>query len=157
MNYHNIVKDDMRNGDGLRVTLFVAGCNHYCKGCHNPITWDPNGGIPFCGSAKEELMECLNKDYISGLTLSGGDPLYPENREEITNLCKEVKERFPNKNIWLYTGYTYEEVKELEVMQYLDVIVDGPFVQELADINYEYAGSTNQKVIRLKESGGFDV
>ena len=105
MRYHNITKDDMLNGDGLRVVLWVAGCGHHCKGCQNPITWDPNGGIPFDDAAKAEIFEQLDKDYISGITFSGGDPLYEANRADVTALAKEIKERYPKKDIWVYTGY----------------------------------------------------
>lgn len=97
MRYHNITKDDMLNGDGLRVVLWVAGCGHHCKGCQNPITWDPNGGIPFDDAAKAEIFEQLDKDYISGITFSGGDPLYEANRADVTALAKEIKERISEK------------------------------------------------------------
>ena len=110
MRYHNITKDDMLNGDGLRVVLWVAGCGHHCKGCQNPITWDPNGGIPFDDAAKAEIFEQLDKDYISGITFSGGDPLYEANRADVTALAKEIKERYPKKDIWVYTGYEWESV-----------------------------------------------
>ena len=149
MNYHNITKDDMLNGDGLRVVLWVSGCDHCCKECHNPITWDENGGLLFDKAAKQEIFEELKKDYVSGITFSGGDPLHIKNRTDITVLAKEIKEIFPSKTIWLYTGYTYEAVKDLEIISYLDVLVDGKFVKELADVNYHWAGSTNQKIIRL--------
>lgn len=149
MNYHNILHDDMRNGEGLRVVLFVAGCNHHCKGCHNPETWDVNSGIKFDIDAFFEIMNELKKDCISGLTLSGGDPLHPANRNAVTDLCKIVKSEYPNKSIWCYTGYLYEQVKDLPVMQYIDVLVDGEFKKELADVNYCWAGSTNQRVIKI--------
>ena len=150
MNYHNIKHDDMLNGDGIRVTLFVSGCNHHCKGCHNPQTWDFNSGILFDEDAKEEIFEELSKDYISGLTLSGGDPLAPQNRDEILKLCKEIKEKFPNKNIWCYTGYLYEQVKDLPIMNYIDILVDGPFMVDLLDVDFPFRGSTNQRIINLK-------
>lgn len=101
MQYHNITKDDMLNGDGLRVVLWVAGCGHACPGCHNPITWDENGGLPFDEAAKEEIFTELAKDYVSGVTFSGGDPLYPANREQVGALAREVHARFPEKTIWL--------------------------------------------------------
>ena len=110
MRYHNITKDDMLNGDGLRVVLWVAGCGHHCKGCQNPITWDPNGGIPFDDAAKAEIFEQLDKDYISGITFSGGDPLYEANRADVTALAKEIKERYPKKDIWVYTGLTLSPI-----------------------------------------------
>ena len=111
MRYHNITKDDMLNGDGLRVVLWVAGCSHCCKDCHNPVTWDPNGGLYFDESAKAELFEELKKDYVSGITFSGGDPLHIANVNDVTELSKEIRETFPEKTIWLYTGSTWEEVR----------------------------------------------
>ena len=150
MNYHNITKNDMLQGDGVRVALWVAGCNHQCKNCQNPQTWDQNGGIPFDADAKKELFEALDREYISGITFTGGDPLFPNNRETITQLAKEIREKFPDKTIWCYTGYLYEQVKDLEIMKYLDVLVDGPYVEELRSPNEPWVGSSNQKVIRLR-------
>lgn len=152
MRYHNITTDDMLNGDGLRTVLWVAGCNHRCEGCQNPITWDINGGIPFDEDAENELFEKLAPDYISGLTFSGGDPLHPQNRAEITRLAKKSRELFPNKSIWLYTGYTFDEIKELEIMQYIDVLVDGEFKKELLDEKLHWKGSANQRVIEVPET-----
>lgn len=149
MKYHNITTDDMLNGDGLRVVLWVSGCNHFCKGCQNPVTWDENDGIEFNKDALEEIIVKMTKPYISGLTLSGGDPLYPNNRDTIYRLVKQIKEIFPNKTIWLYTGYSYEEIKDLPIMEYIDVVVDGEFEEDSKDVNYHWAGSTNQRVIRL--------
>lgn len=148
MNYHNITYEDMLNGEGLRVVLWVAGCNHNCTGCHNPETHDINGGIPFDQKAKEELFDHLNKEYIDGITFSGGDPLHPNNRETITNLAREIKTN-TNKTIWLYTGYIYEQVKNLEVMRYIDVLVEGPFILELKNDNLEWRGSSNQRIIKF--------
>lgn len=152
MRYHNITTDDMLNGDGLRTVLWVAGCNHRCEGCQNPITWDINGGIPFDEEAEKELFEKLAPDYISGLTFSGGDPLHPKNRDEITRLAKKSRELFPNKNIWLYTGYSFDEIKELEIMKYIDVLVDGEFKKELLDEKLHWKGSANQRVIEVPET-----
>lgn len=156
MRYHNITKDDMLNGDGLRVVLWVAGCAHHCEGCQNPITWNENKGLIFNQDTKKELYEQLNKDYISGITLSGGDPLHCANRTEIIALCKEIREKFPNKTIWLYTGYTYEEIlsdKTLSpVLSYLDVLVDGKFILSKRDVNLQWKGSSNQRVIDVKRS-----
>lgn len=149
MNYHNIKHDDMNNGDGIRVTLFVAGCNHHCKGCQNPETWSVSGGILFDSDALNEICAELDKDYISGITLSGGDPLHPANRGTITEICKKVKCLYPHKTIWLYTGYQYENICDLEVMNYIDVLVDGEYIEELRDISLEWIGSSNQRVIRL--------
>ena len=152
MRYHNITKDDMLNGEGLRVVLWVAGCSHGCKNCQNPITWDPNGGLPFDEAAKAEIFAELEKDYISGITFSGGDPLYMGNREDVTALAKEIKEAFPDKKTWLYTGYLWEEVSALPIMQYLDVIVDGRFVEELKDPQLHWKGSFNQRIIDVQKS-----
>ena len=105
MRYHNITKDDMLNGEGLRTVLWVAGCSHGCKNCHNPITWDICGGLPFDDAAKEELFAELRQPYISGVTMSGGDPLHMANRDEIGALIKEIHETFPDKTIWIYTGW----------------------------------------------------
>ena len=152
MNYHNITKDDMLNGDGLRVVLWVAGCDHKCKECQNPITWDPNGGLEFDQAAKDELYEVLSRDYISGITFSGGDPLYPGNRQEVTELAREIRERFPGKTVWLYTGFTYEQIKDLEIMEFLDVLVDGEFEIDKIDLQAKWRGSINQRVIDVPQT-----
>lgn len=149
MKYHNITKDDMLNGDGIRVVLWISGCSHHCKGCQNPITWNPNHGLEFDESAKNEIFEELSKDYVSGITLSGGDPLHPLNREPVTELVKEITEKFPHKTIWLYTGFLLEELLGLEVLQYIDVLVDGKFEQDKYSPNSKWVGSTNQRVIPL--------
>lgn len=156
MNYHAIKKCNMTNGDGLRVVLFVSGCCHHCKGCHNPETHDPNSGIPFDENAKNELYDELNKDWCTGITLSGGDPLFVSNRKEILNLVKDIKLKFPKKNIWLYTGYTYDEIKNipdaLEIIKYCDVLIDGRFVESLKDYSLKWRGSSNQNIIYLNKS-----
>ncbi len=154
LRYHNITKDDMLNGDGLRVVLWLAGCEHHCKGCQNPLTWNPDGGLEFDQAAKDELFEALGKNYISGLTLSGGDPMLLARRGEVLALVKEVKEKYPEKTIWVYSGYTHEELladkTAVEILNFCDVLVDGKFVEELKDVKYHWAGSTNQRVIRLR-------
>lgn len=152
MRYHNITKDDMLNGDGLRTVLWVSGCNHNCKECHNPITWDIRGGIPFDMAAKEELFAELEKPYISGITLSGGDPLHPDNREDIGKLVDEICDRFPNKTIWLYTGYDWEEISQLPFIRKVDVVVDGEFVAALKDNKLHWKGSSNQRVIDVQRT-----
>lgn len=152
MRYHNITHDDMLNGDGLRVVLWVAGCSHRCKDCQNPITWDPNVGIEFSQKEIEEIFDYMSKDYTAGITYSGGDPLYIDNREDITNLAKVLKDRFPDKTQWLYTGYWYDDVKDLEIMKYIDVIVDGPFINTLKDNTLHWKGSSNQRVIDVQKS-----
>ena len=152
MRYHNITKDDMLNGDGLRVVLWVAGCSHCCKGCHNPITWDPNGGLVFDEAAKQEIFEQLEQPYISGITFSGGDPLHSANRVDVRNLMAEIKQKYPDKTIWLYTGDSWENIKHYPIMQYIDVLVDGEFVQEKKDTKLLWKGSKNQRVINVQKT-----
>lgn len=152
MRYHNITKDDMLNGDGLRVVLWVAGCSHHCKDCQNPVTWDPDGGILFDSAAKQELFEELEKPYISGITFSGGDPLHPANYPDIFGLAKEIKNNYPDKTIWLYTGYTWEEVLNRAnwILRYVDVLVDGKFEADKKDNRLLWKGSSNQQVIDVQ-------
>lgn len=152
MNYHNITKDDMLNGDGLRVVLWVSGCTHHCEGCQNPITWDLAGGLPFDEAAEEELFEALSKPHISGITFSGGDPLHPFNRSEVFRLMKKCKELFPEKTVWVYTGFLWEDVKDIEDIKFADVLADGRFVKELNDNNLHWVGSSNQKIINVPQS-----
>ena len=150
MRYHNITKDDMLNGDGLRVVLWVAGCNHNCKDCHNPVTWDIRGGIPFDQAAKDELFAELEKPHVSGVTLSGGDPLHPDNREDIGALIDEISRKFPYKTIWLYTGYQWEAIRDLPYIKKVDVVVDGEFVAALKNTQLHWRGSSNQRVIAVQ-------
>lgn len=152
MRFHNITTDDMLNGDGLRTVLWVSGCSHNCAGCHNPVTWDIEDGVPFDETAKAELFDKLGRDYISGITFSGGDPLHVENREEITCLAREIKEKYPSKTAWLYTGYVWENIRELPIMEYLDVLVDGRFDKDKADNQLHWRGSSNQRVIDVRKS-----
>ncbi len=142
----------MLNGDGLRVVLWVAGCSHCCKECQNPVTWDPNGGLLFDEEAKAELFETLEKPYISGITFSGGDPLHSANRLDVRNLMEEIKEKFPNKTIWLYTGDSWENILHYPLLHYVDVLVDGEFKIELKDNNLLWKGSKNQRVIDVQKS-----
>lgn len=137
----------MLNGDGLRVVLWVAGCNHCCRECQNPVTWDPNGGLPFTEKEENEIFTELEKDYISGITFSGGDPLHPSNISAVTRLAKKIREKYPDKTIWLYTGSVWEEISHEEIIRYLDVCVDGEFVVEQKDISLKWKGSSNQRVI----------
>ena len=152
MRYHNITKDDMLNGDGLRVVLWVAGCTHHCKNCQNPITWDVAGGLPFDKEAENELFEALDKPYISGITFSGGDPLHFLNRDEVFRLVKKCREMFPEKTIWIYTGYSWDDVKDCKGLELADVLVDGEFEEALKDNNLHWVGSSNQKIIDIKQS-----
>lgn len=153
MNYHNITKDDMLNGDGLRTVLWVSGCRLHCKNCQNPETWDYNSGILFDDKAEKELFDSLNHDYISGITFSGGHPLDPNNYQTVLDLCKKFRSVFDNsKTIWIYTGYTWEQVKDLEIMQYIDVLVDGAFIEELKDEKLYWRGSSNQRVVDVQKT-----
>lgn len=155
MNYHDIKHDDMNNGPGLRVTLFVSGCDHYCNGCQNPETWDTKSGIPFDNTAIEEIFKQLDNDYISGITFSGGDPLNANNRVEVCSLIHQIRLKYgKSKSIWIYTGYTWEEIVNTltPVLLGVDVLIDGMFKKDLADVNYHWAGSTNQRVIDVQRS-----
>lgn len=153
MNYYNIKHEDMLNGEGIRVTLFVSGCSHNCPGCHNPETHPVDSGIPFDDNALNEIYNELDKDYIAGITFSGGDPLNIHNRDTILKLCRDIKDKYPNKNIWLYTGYSYDYISSnyYQILNYIDVLVDGKFVRKLKDSNLKWRGSTNQRVIDIKK------
>lgn len=158
MNYHKIEKTSIANGTGIRVVLWVSGCSLHCKGCHNPETWHCNSGKLFDEDAKKELFEALDKPYIQGITLSGGHPFESCNRSTVYCLVKEIKEKFPEKDIWLYTGYTWEEIFEKDIREiqrtlcWIDVLVDGKYVDELRDITLKWRGSKNQRVIDVKAS-----
>lgn len=150
MRYHNITKDDMLNGDGLRVVLWVAGCEHCCRECQNPVTWDPEGGLKFDESARQEIFEQLDKSYISGITFSGGDPLHPANKGDVRRLMAEIRRKYPEKSIWLYTGEVWENLYRDSLMQYVDVLVDGEFEVEKRDVKLMWKGSSNQRVIDVQ-------
>lgn len=152
MRYHNITRDDMLNGDGLRVVLWVAGCSHCCKGCHNPVTWDPNGGLLFDEEARQEIYDQLSQSYISGITFSGGDPLHPANRADVKLLMEEIRRKFPDKTIWLYTGDSWERIYRYSLLSFVDVLVDGEFQIEKRDARLLWKGSANQRVIDVKKT-----
>lgn len=152
MNYHNITVDDMLNGDGLRTVLWVSGCSHHCRGCHNPQTWNEKSGIPFDDAAREELFADIGRDYISGVTFSGGDPLCACNVDTVGALITEIHDRFPQKTIWLYTGDLFENVRNLPFLPLIDVMVDGPYVEALRDPQLRWKGSKNQRVIDVKRT-----
>lgn len=148
MNYIGLNKYDTANGPGIRVSLFVSGCTLRCKGCFNPESWNFKAGKEFTDDTLKLLCSYLDKDYISGLSILGGDPLEPENIDTVTALCKTVKHFYPNKTIWLWTGRYYDTIKDLPIMKYIDTIVDGPYEENLA-IDFIYYGSSNQNIIRL--------
>ena len=179
INYHNITHDDMNNGDGLRVVLWLSGCSHHCYNCQNPQTWNPDSGIPFDESAKQEIFNELSKDYISGITFSGGDPLHENNLDEVLKLVQEISISFPEKTVWLYTGYTwnfimnyeltsdfteedvlfdyhmkkdYEMIKRKNIIKLVNVLVDGEYIDEQKDLTLKWRGSKNQRCIDVKES-----
>ena len=152
MKYLKISNFDTANGLGIGNVLWVSGCSHHCPQCHNPQTWDKNAGEEFTEEVLDNLLEKLKRPYIKRLTLSGGDPLFLGNRDEITNIVRKVKKNFPNIKIWCYTGYLWEEVKDLPCMDFIDVLVDGEFKVDLKDITLPFCGSSNQRIINVKES-----
>lgn len=162
MNYADIKRVDVANGEGVRVSVFVSGCNHHCKGCFNQCAWDFNYGNKFTEQEIDKVLNYLDHDYISGLSLLGGEPLEPKNQEGLLPLVKKVKEKFPNKNIWCYTGFDFEKdvvgkmAKESqlsnELIRYLDVVVDGKFEEDKKDLKLRFRGSSNQRIIDVKES-----
>ena len=174
MNYHNITYPDQNNGDGLRIVLWVAGCEHHCVNCQNQQTWSPQSGIPFDENSMNEILNELKKDYISGITFSGGDPLHPKNVQSVLKIVDEIRVSYPTKNIWLYTGYTWEEIwirekmnsnddiKDMrrkvignlrrELVSKCDVLIDGRYVDELRDVSLHWRGSSNQRVINVQET-----
>jgi anaerobic ribonucleoside-triphosphate reductase activating protein len=170
MNYHKIEKTSIANGEGIRVVLWVSGCSLHCRGCHNPETWGINSGKKFDDAAKKELFEALDKPYIQGITFSGGHPFEKENVETVYLLIKEIKEKFPHKDIWLYTGYTWNQIfypvvtddfnperdriinLRKQIVEMCDVIVDGRYIDYLRDITLKWRGSNNQRVIDVKKT-----
>ena len=145
MNYIKITTADIANGIGVRVTLWCSGCAHHCSGCQNPTTWDPKEGIPFIEETMQELLDELRPDYIRGLTFSGGDPLFIQNRLIVGYICERVRKEFGDaKDIWMWTGYEWDDIK--------DVLVDGPYIEAERDISLPWAGSRNQRVIDVKQS-----
>lgn len=168
MNYLKIEHEDVCNGTGLRVVLWLSGCSHHCYNCQNPQTWDSNSGIPFDESAKQEIFNELSKDYISGITFSGGDPLHENNLDEVLKLVKEIRISFPEKTIWLYTGYSYSDIfrgqssclsqeglnnfKRREIIKLCNIVVDGEYIDEQKDLTLKFRGSKNQRVIDVQQT-----
>ena len=162
MNYGTIKNCDIANGTGVRVSLFVSGCTHHCKDCFNPETWNFNYGTPYTKDTENYIIELLKPDYIKGLTLLGGEPMEESNQAELVNLLRRVKSELPQKNIWCYSGYTFDT--DLiqggkahfqytdEILSYIDVLVDGEFKTDLKNLNLKFRGSSNQRVIDVKES-----
>ena len=159
MHYGNIKECDIADGPGVRVSLFVSGCRHHCKGCFNPETWDFEYGELYTEETQEKILKLLAPGYIKGFTLLGGEPFEPENQRELVKLLKRIKEEYPGKDVWCYSGYLYDadlaeggsvytEVTE-EMLSYIDVLVDGEFVEELKDVSLAFRGSSNQRIIEL--------
>ena len=162
MNYGEIKTTDIANGIGVRVSLFVSGCTHHCKGCFNQQTWDFNFGLPYTEATEESILSALAPDYIEGLTLLGGEPFEPDNQRALLPLLKKLRERMPSKTVWCYSGYLFD--KELladsrarcevtdEMLSYLDVLVDGRFVEAQKSLMLKFRGSSNQRIIDVKKS-----
>ena len=152
MNYATIKPLDIANGPGIRVSLFVSGCRRACKGCFNEEAWDFNYGKEFTWETLHEIEELLKNPNVEGLSILGGDPFEPENRLEVETICAYMKHNRPRKTIWMWTGYSWDDVKDFPVMKYIDVLVDGPFIQGLKDLRLAWRGSSNQRVIDVQES-----
>ena len=152
MRYNTIRQTDISNGPGIRVSIFMQGCVFHCKNCFNPDTWDFKAGNEFTDETIEKVLELCEPSYIKGLSILGGEPMHPKNIEGTTKLAKMFKERFPDKTIWSWTGYTFDDIKDNEVFKYIDVLVDGRFVDELRNPNLKWKGSSNQRVIDVQKS-----
>lgn len=148
MRYASIRSMDISDGEGIGISLFVQGCHFHCKNCFNQSTWDFNGGEEFTNEIKEKMFQLLDKPYMVRISILGGEPLSPPNRQEVRDLCEEIKQRFPNKTLWLYTGYTLKEIKEFElnILDFVDVLVDGRYEDDKRNLRLKFRGSTNQKV-----------
>ncbi|MDD3252217.1 MAG: anaerobic ribonucleoside-triphosphate reductase activating protein [Lachnospiraceae bacterium] len=162
MNYATIKSVDIANGPGVRVSLFVSGCTHHCKDCFNEEAWDFHYGQPFTEAVEEEILGYLDHDYITGITLLGGEPMEPQNQERLLPFIRKVRERFPDKSIWCYTGYDFEQdilgrmfdkyPFTESLVELFDVMVDGKFVAELRNLSLQYRGSENQRILDVKQS-----
>lgn len=164
MNYATIKWTDIANGEGVRVSLFVSGCTHRCKNCFNEVAWDFSYGEPFGEAVQKKIIDALASEYIAGLSLLGGEPLEPQNQEALYPFVKRVREIYPRKTIWCYTGFIFDEQSEIlqekykntpytkELLSMFDVLVDGPYVEECKDIRLKFRGSSNQRVIDLQKT-----
>lgn len=158
MNYAAIKKYDIANGPGVRVSLFVSGCRHHCKGCFNSEAWDFGYGNLFGKNDMNEILDALDKEYIEGFSVLGGEPFEPENKETVMNILRSVREKFPNKTIWCYTGFLFDEIKENSrmLLELIDVLVDGKFEEEKKNLRLKFRGSENQRLIDVKKSLNID-
>ena len=152
MRYNLIRKMDISNGPGVRVSIFMQGCSFHCKNCFNKETWDFEGGQEFTDETIDKVIDLCNKPEVKGLSILGGEPMHPTNIEGTTKLAKAFKEKYPEKNIWAWTGFKYEDIKDKDVFNYVDVLVDGQYKDELHDPTLKWKGSSNQRVIDIKES-----
>ena len=151
MNYGGIIRNDIANGPGVRVSLFVSGCRNHCKGCFQPETWDFNYGQPFTKKTEKEIIKALRPSWIQGLSILGGDPMEPENQRALLPFLKRRHIFLPDKDVWLYTGYSFESVSTSPLLPYVDVVVDGPFLEEEKDLSLPFRGSRNQRIIPLEK------
>lgn len=162
MHYAEIKNVDIANGPGVRISLFVSGCPHHCKGCFNEITWDFTYGKPYTQDTINHILDLLKPNYIKGITFLGGEPMAPVNQGEVLNTMRQIKEHYPDKDIWLYTGYLFDtDIMEKmvdtlphtkEILSYIDVLVDGPFIEEQKNLNLQFKGSENQRIIDMKKT-----
>lgn len=153
MRYNKIRKMDISNGPGVRVSIFMQGCAFNCKNCFNPETHDFKGGLEFTDETIDKVLSLANYDYIKGLSILGGEPMHPVNIEATTKLAKAFKEKYPDKNIWVWSGFLFDkDLQDKEVLKYIDVLVDGQFVQELHNPTLKWRGSSNQRVIDVQKS-----
>ena len=152
MRYAKIRKMDIVNGPGVRVSIFFQGCNFHCKGCFNPETWDFNGGLEFNDDVIAEILELCKEDHITGLSILGGEPMHPNNIDGTIKLARAFKEKYPKKNIWAWSGFLFDDICNKEVLNYIDVLVDGQFVEEKRNPKLKWRGSNNQRVIDVKKS-----
>jgi len=150
VNYCFLNKNDIANGDGVRVSLFVSGCRNHCKVCHNPEACDFSYGRPFTKETEDEIIEALRPSWIQGISILGGEPCEEENERVLIPFLKRIKQECPNSDTWLFSGYTYEMMQGSEILQYVDVLVDGPFLLEEKDISLQFRGSRNQRILKLK-------
>ena len=153
MRYNKIRKMDISNGPGVRVSIFMQGCAFHCENCFNKETWDFNGGTDFTEETIKKVLDLCDKDYIVGLSILGGEPMHPNNIDGTTALAKAFKEKFPNKNLWVWSGYLFDkDLKDKEVLKYIDVLVDGQFINNLHNPTLKWKGSSNQRVIDVQKS-----
>ena len=153
MKYNIVRKMDISNGPGVRVSVFMQGCEFHCKNCFNPETWSFEGGKDFTQGTINEVLDLCNQDYIKGLSILGGEPMHPKNIEGTTKLAKAFKEKYPNKNLWMWSGFQFDkDLKDKEVMKYVDVLVDGRYVDEMHNPKLKWRGSSNQRVIDVQKS-----